>query len=198
MGELLGLFATAATGGVFGGIAGLLRLGLDWVKRRSEIAHELSVLQERNAHELKMRDKDLEMLRLEGDVKVKVAAAEGDAMVESSRMQAIASSFASDKATFATGAEAANSPWFVAVDFVRGMIRPAITVLFDLALFVIWGVLLYLLWEHLGALLRAKDATIVALLSAQFVEITKAIIFIALSATSYWFVARQKEGKGNG
>lgn len=199
MGELIaGAFASAASGGLLGVFGGLLRQGLDWVKRRSELAQELAILQERNRHEAEMRDKDREMLRLEGEGKVKLATVEGDALIEKARMEAIGASFAADRATFATGEAAANSKWFIAVDVVRGMIRPTITLLFDLALFVIWGVLVYLMWDELAKLLAARDPAITRPLLEHFWEITKAIIFLATTATGYWFVARPGSEARNG
>ncbi len=197
--DLLGVAASAASGGLLGFVGGLARQGLDWLKRRSELAQELEILKERNRHEAELRDKDREILKLEGENALKVETVKGDAAVEEARMDAIAQSFAADKATFATGAEAANSAWFIFVDTVRGLIRPAITLFFDVALLVLWGLLIWLLWDYLKPLFIARDQGVVKPMMDMLLEITKAIVFLALSCTSYWFVARpHQETKANG
>lgn len=197
--QILGVAASAASGGLLGFVGGLARQGLDWLKRRSELAQELAILKERNSHEAAMRDKDAAILRLEGENAVRVAEARGNAEVDTARMNAIAESFASDRATFATGESAKDSPWFIAVDVVRGIIRPGITLLFDLALLVLWAVLMWLLWDYLKPLFAAKDASVVKTAMDLLLEITRAIVFLAITCTSYWFVARpHQETKPNG
>lgn len=199
LGDILGVAASAASGGVLGLFGGLARQGLDWLKRRSELSQELSILKERNANEQILRDKDREILKLEGENAVRLQNIKSDGDVDVARMGAIAQSFASDRAQYATGEKAANSGWFIAVDVVRGMIRPGITVLFDLALLVIWVALMWLLWDYLKPLFLAKDPTVVTPMMNMLVEITKAIVFLAITCTTYWFVARpHQETKPNG
>ena len=188
--EILGLAAAGASGGLLGIVGGLFRQGLDWMKRRTELANELALAREKFKHDEAMRDKDAAILRLEGENAVKVAKTEGDSLIESERMRAIAASFAADRATFATGAKAADSAWFIAVDVVRGLIRPGLTLLFDLALFVIWGLLMYLLWDEMAKLFAAKDADVMKPMLGLLIEIVRAIIFLATTCTTYWFVAR--------
>lgn len=189
--EILGgIFSAATGGGALGLVGGLLRQGLDYFNKRAEIAREVEVLKERNAHELAMRDKDLALMTAEAAAQLRVVQEQGENAAEVAQINAIATSFAADRASFATGEIASNSPWFVAVDVVRGLIRPTITLLFDLAMLAIWGVLMWLLWGQLGKLFAIADPNVVKPMMDLLLEITKSIIFLATTATGYWFVAR--------
>ncbi len=193
--EMLGgVFAAATGGGALGIVGALLRQGLDYFAKKAEIAREVEILKEHNAHELAMRDKDRELMVAETEARLKVVQEEGESAAEVAQINAIAASFASDKASYATGEAAKNSPWFIAVDFVRGMIRPGITILFDLAMLAIWAALMYLLWNDLSDLFVAKDPIITKPMMDLLIEITRAIIFLATTATCYWFVARPSGG----
>lgn len=194
--EILGgIFSAATGGGALGLVGGLLRQGLDYFNKRAEIAREVEVLKENNAHELAMRDKDRELMLAEADARLKVAAEQGESAAEVAQINAIAASFATDRASYATGEAASNSPWFIAVDVVRGMIRPTITLLFDFAMLAIWCALMYLLWGQLGKLFAIADPSVVKPMMDLLLEITRAIIFLATTATGYWFVARTGGGR---
>lgn len=192
---LAGLAATASGGGLLGVLGGLIRQGVDYFAKKAEADAQLALLQARNAHELAMRDKDMAMMQAEAASRLRVAEEQGASAEEVARLAAVAASFASDKATYATGAEAADSPWFIAVDVVRGLIRPMITALFDVALLAIFGVLVALLWDDLSRLFSARDPSVTAPLMALILEILKAIIFLAVTTTSYWFVTRRSDSR---
>lgn len=191
---MLELGIGAAGGGLFGMIGGLVRQFLDYRDKKDAQAHDLDVLKATQAHELALRDKDKELLVAESESQFKLAEVQIDGAVETARLGAVAASYAGDKANFATGESAKNSPWFIAVDFLRGVIRPGITLLFDLALLAIWICLIVLLWPELARLFAAKDPSIVQPLWSLLNEITKSIIFLATTATGYWFVARPGGG----
>lgn len=194
--ELLsGVFAAASGGGAMGLVGGLLRQALDLLHKRTDQANELALLREKNQTELALRDKDLALMTAEtkGQLAVVEATAEGNVQV--AQLNAIGASFGADKATFATGTLAAESKWFVMVDVVRGLIRPAITLLFDLAMLAIWIVLIALLWDSLAALFAARDPGITKTMFDLLIEVTKSIIFLATTATGYWFVARGSSSK---
>lgn len=189
--EILGgIFSAATGGGALGLAGGLLRQGLDYFNKRADIAREVGVLTVRNAHELAMRDKDVALMQAEAAAQLRVVQEQGANAADVAQINAITASFAADRAAFATGEAAKDSPWFIAVDVVRGLIRPVITLLFDLAMLVIWIVLMWLLWDDLSRLFAARDPAITAPMMALLMEITKSIIFLATTATGYWFVAR--------
>jgi chorismate mutase len=194
--EILGgIFSAATGGGALGLVGGLLRQGLDYFNKRAEIAREVEVLKENHAHDLAMRDKDRELMLAESTAQLRVVMEQGESLAEVTQINAIAASFAADKASYATGEAASNSPWFVAVDVVRGLIRPTITILFDLAMLAIWGLLMWLLWGQLGKLFAIADPSVVKPMMDLLLEITRAIIFLATTATGYWFVARASGGR---
>lgn len=194
--EILGtVFGASAGGGLLGLIGGLFRQWLDGQQRAQDLSVELQTLKEKNRHESDMRDKDLALMQAEAASQFKLEEMKGDNAIEAARFAAIGAMQAADKATFATGDTAANSPWFIAVDCVRGLIRPVITILFDLAMLVIFGVLVALLWDSLQALFAAKDPMIVKPMFDLLFEVVKSIIFLATTATGYWFVARSPSNR---
>lgn len=187
---LWGVFAAATGGGFMGLLGGLLRQGLDLLNKRAEIQRELEVIKANSAHELAMRDKDIDLMKAEAEANFRLAEEQGNTALGVAQVNAIAASMASDKATFATGERAKDSPWFIAVDVVRGLIRPGITILFDLAMLAIWIVLIALLRDTLATLFAAKDPAVTKPLMDLLLEVTKSIIFLATTATGYWFIAR--------
>lgn len=194
--DLLGtVFGAATGGGVLGIVGGLIRQWLESAQAKAKLNQDLAILKAQHLHEETMRDKDAAILKLEAEGKVKIAQTEGDSTVEASRYAAMGASFAADKATFATGEKARESRWFVLVDVMRGGIRPVLTVVLDLSVILIWAVLMWLLWGELAKLFAARDPLVLQTMVALIVEIVRSVVFLATTATGYWFVAKTQPEK---
>ncbi len=78
-------------------------------------------------HQERMAELDQQTLKLELENKTQIAATEADAVKDVAASKAFAKSYQADIAQYATGRKAANSLWFIAVDVVRGLVRPTLT-----------------------------------------------------------------------
>lgn len=81
---ILSLLASPLIGSIFGSLFGVWNRKLDIEQRSLDRAHELA-----------LRDKDMEQARIEAEGKLQIAIQEGDARVESARMAALAAAYQS-------------------------------------------------------------------------------------------------------
>lgn len=120
----------------------------------------------KRAHELAMRDKDAEILKVELANRSEIAKVEADQAIALREFDATAASIAADRATYGGG-------W---VDQVRGMVRPVITAL---AMGLITYLTIRALW---GATLSGDDR----------MEIVRVSQFLAGVAITWWFGDRMR------
>lgn len=86
MSAILALLGSSAVGSLLGGVFAFFNRKLDMQSKKDDQAHE----KEKWAHDLQVKDKDLEYAKIEAAGKKDVAFIEGEAVIESARMQAIA------------------------------------------------------------------------------------------------------------
>ena len=110
------LVGSLLTGGATGLLGTALTGGLDWLQRR-----------QRHAEEMDLRRLDAEIARIEAAAAERTAAVELEtAEVEADRDRAEASY----RASVERMSRAGDSAWLVAVDVVRGLLRPVLTLAF--------------------------------------------------------------------
>lgn len=189
-----GLFAAGASGGFLGMFGGLVRKGLDIWEERDRRRQDLAILNSQQEHELKMRDKDREMLEAEAKAEFAITEMQTDGAIEAQRLKTLGTAFETDRAQFATGELAANSPWFIAVDVLRGAIRPLTTILYEFAVLALFIIFVVVLEEPIKALLLSKDPGMTKAMMDLLTQVVQTILFIASTTISYWFVGR---GSGN-
>lgn len=114
--DLISGIASIFTGGLTGLIGAGITKFMEYKNKQLDYAHEVA-----------MRQKDMELLDREIAGRVRVAEVEGASAEVVSANEALASSYGQDRATYAKDS---NSAWFVIVDVVRGLIRPALTIYF--------------------------------------------------------------------
>lgn len=168
-----------ASGGVFGIIGALVKHGLEVYQEAKREEMSLAVTKENNAHELAMADKRIQEITLEAQHATQLAQVAAAKEVDVAGFQALAASYDSDKATFS---QAPTSPWMIAVDFCRGVIRQLLTLAFSVALVATtWWLL---------SKLPAETITDAKFLDGTFYRLVDAMIFLATSAVGWWFAAR--------
>lgn len=159
---LLSLFGSSGFGSLLGALGGLANRLIDLKSKSLEFEQQL-----------KLRDKDKELLVVEIEGKAKVATIEGEATIEAAAYNAMAASYASDKATYG----------IPAVDFIRGVIRPLLTVLIGgFALYVNYVILqeLHLVWPELDQSTHVK----IVMISLEWVFFQAGIVI------GWWFANR--------
>ena len=127
---LLSLLSSNAVGSLVGWIGGWLNRKVDLQNRDKD----LEVLKEKNAHELLMRDKDMEQSKIEAEAKVEVAIKESEGLIESEAYKAMAASYSEQSTT-------SGITW---IDGFSKAIRPSVTVIFTLASLIISATIIHL------------------------------------------------------
>jgi hypothetical protein len=184
MWELLGsLFGAASGGSLIGAIGGFVGKLIEHKQELMIAQADLEKLKVTTAHELAMADKSNDTLKIEIEGNLKQAGIEATSVYDKASFEALKAGYDNDKATYATGDAAKNSPWFIFIDVCRGITRPFLTWGLDIAVLIITGYLLYILKDQLPTM--AKDEGVSLL-----VYIVHSVIFLASTATTYWFASR--------
>ena len=177
---LLSLLGSSAVGSIVGGIFAFLNKKTDLDTKRLELEHETK----RWVHDLALRDKDMDMARLEAQGKMDVAVIEGDAAMEAARFVAIGQSHAADRISADEIRAAGKWGWMLAVgSAMRAWIRPIATV-------VLVGAAVYLNWLLIDKLTAGWAALTAA---QQYESAMQAFAWITGQASAvlgYWFVSR--------
>jgi hypothetical protein len=177
---ILSLLGSSAFGSIIGGIFAFLNKKSDLETKRLELEHERN----KWAHDLQVKDKDLDYARIEAQGRKEVAIVEGDYAAEVARMGAIGQSFEADKLDAATLKEAGKlKGWLIMGKSAQAWIRPVLTVVLTSAAIYLNWVLIAKLTEQWPALDKAQ----------QFEMGMQAFAWItgqASAALGYWFVSR--------
>jgi hypothetical protein len=177
---ILSLLGSSAVGSILGGIFAFLNRRADLQAKQMDLVQE----QARWAHDLALKDKDLEFAKAEAAGRKDVAIVEGEATIESARFTAIAAANQADRVTAEELVSAGNwRGWLVLVSVLNRLVRPGATVILAAAAIYLNLLLIGMLvdtWQDLSQLQR-YDAAMQA-----FAWITGQ----AAAALGYWFVAR--------
>lgn len=171
-----------ASGGIFGILGALGKNALEIWQAKNRATQELALLAEQNKHELAMADK--RMAEIELEAKNAVALGEIARLKETdvAAYTAMDASYENDRATYSN---AKQSPWMVAVDVVRGLIRPVLTTIFSFALI---GATVWILANIDRSVLTQQ-----AFLEGTLYRMVDAFLFLATSAVGWWFAARYSQ-----
>lgn len=186
--ELLGTLLGGGAGGIIGAVGGLVSKFIEQRNNAEVERIKLEELRIQTAHEATMQDKQLEQLKVEAQFGLQKAGIEADASFDTAAFAALKSSYESDKATYATGDTAKNSPWFIAVDFCRGITRPLLTWVLDGFVLLLTVYLVYTLADQLKAVAATDGVALVK-------QLVNSIIFLATAGTTYWFSSRDHTRK---
>ena len=182
--SVLSFFGSAAFGGLtglFGVIAG--KVG------------DYFTLKQKNAFDLAMRDKDMEIAKIEADKEVTIAQDTNNANREIAESKVQEASYESDKAEYLTHDVIEHAPpWAQGiisvalgfVDFVRGMTRPSITLYL-----CVLTTLMYLQMKAIVTL-SGQQAFTPADAVKVIVLIVDAAIYLTSTAVTWWFGSRPK------
>lgn len=173
-----------ATGGIFGILGALFKHGLEVYQEKKKADASLAVLIETNKHELNMADKQAALIKLEADNAVVLANINAQREIDTASYESLNASYENDKATYSN---APTSPWLIAVDFVRGVIRPLLTVIFSGAL----------MWATFWLLFTVPEAVLnnQTFLTQTLYRLISSLIFLAEASVGWWFAARQLSKK---
>jgi hypothetical protein len=185
--SILSFFGSAA----FGGITGLFGAAI------SKVA-DYFTLKQKNAFDLAMRDKDMEIAKIEAAKEVTIAQDTNAAnrwIAESKTQEA---SYEADKAEYLTHDIVEHAPAWAQgiiavalgiVDFIRGMTRPGITLYLC--------VLTTMMYMQMKAIvtLSGQQAFTPADAVKVIVLIVDAVIYLTTVCVTWWFGSRPKSTK---
>lgn len=182
--DLGALLGNVATGGLLGAVGGIAQAGLSMWQEKQKADHETELRKLDQAHDAARWDHDLELAKFESQAKTTLAELDASTKEFLADRTAMQASFDADKRAYASDTVAEKYPTlFAIVDFVRGIIRPWITLYLD---FVLTVLCIWVTYEMLHY--YPKEA------SASFPEIFKslieAVIFMSTTSTMWWFAAR--------
>ena len=177
MSGVLDVVMSVLSGGATGLIGSLLTGWLDLKKQALMFNHEV-----------KMVELEQETLQMEITGKVRIAEEEGEAARDVADAEALSTSHLADRATYSAG-KAKESPWFVFVDVVRGLIRPGIT-LYLAAVVTIMYMDMQEVLNSVGISNLQNPSEILGL----YREITLSIIYVTTTVILWWFGTRNKIG----
>lgn len=183
IGSLLG---NVATGGVLGALGGIGQAALSMWQAKQAAEHEREMKVLGDAHEVARWAHDLETAKFESEAKTKLAEIDSATQTSLADARSLQASLEADKRTFATDEVVGKFPrLFAFVDFVRGLIRPWITLYLDFVLTVLCVWVTYEVLKHFPEVLTKGDT-----LADVFKSLVEAVIFMATTATMWWFAAR--------
>ena len=184
MWEVIGtLFSAASGGGIIGAIGGFVSKFLEHQQQVAAAQIDLEKYKVQVSHEQAMAEKANETLKIEVQANLQQAGVEAASTFDKASFDALKSSYENDKATYATGDTAKNSGWFILVDVLRGVTRPLLTWGLDFSVMIIAGYLLYVFSGQLPVLAQQQGVDLLT-------YIVHSIIFLASTATTYWFASR--------
>ncbi|WP_031484434.1 hypothetical protein [Maridesulfovibrio frigidus] len=158
---------------IFGGISGWIT---EWQKRKTiELQHK---------QEMVMADKQIEVMRVEGEVAVQQAREERamtETIIDGQNYQ---QSLLHDSATYSRGKEKTWADFLLVVaDFVRGITRPTMTV------FLCW--ITWSTYQHFTGYLAESNVLVSSDTANEMVRyIVMNTVFMSSSAVGWWFSSR--------
>lgn len=177
---LLTLLGSSAIGSLIGGVMAFLNKKTDIDIKRMDLDHEKS----RWAHDLMIRDKDLEYAKLEAQGRKDVAIIEGESAMESARFNAIAASHAADTISADELDAAGKLKWMLVLgSAMRAWIRPVLTMFLA-------GTAIYLNLVLLGKLTETWPSLTPEKQYDMSIQAFAWITGQAAACISYWFVSR--------
>lgn len=177
---ILSILGSSAVGSIIGGIFAFLNRRADVEAKRMDLEQE----QARWAHDLAVKDKDLQIAQAEAQGRKDVAVIEGEAMVGAAQVRAIADVQAADKVT---PEEIKAAGWwgflYVWAAVFNKLIRPTLTI-------VLAGAALYLNYLVIDKLITSWPSMTPA---QQYDAGMQAFAWVTAQASmafGYWFVSR--------
>jgi hypothetical protein len=120
MGILVELFSSALGGGLLGSVA-------SGVSKFMDNRKELKQLEMQLQHDVAMSQHEKDMAKMQLDSQTTLATIDAERSMTEADYEAMEASFEADQARYANVDTTKTSKWFMMVDVIRGIMRPAIT-----------------------------------------------------------------------
>lgn len=182
---ILSILGSSAFGSLIGGVFAFLNRKSDLEAKKLDLDHERG----RWAHELVVRDKDIEFAKVEAAARKDVAVVEGEASMNVARFAAIAAAQAADRVNADEIKAAGKLGWLLVVTSAAlRLVRPVATV-------ILAGAALYINILLVNKLVAAWPSLTPAQQLDSAMQAFAWVTGQASAALGYWFVARGSSSK---
>lgn len=175
----MGFLETILTSVLGGGVTGILGVIAQRIADYQNKKLDLQASREKMAHEVELLKAQGEMMAQEWASRTKIASIEETGQEDAEASKAFAASFIPESKY----SGASTSPWFIALDFFRGIVRPALT--------------LYLCGLTTLIYLQARGLLSQPMSQEEAVKIVKlvvgTILYLTTTCVLHWFGTRNKQ-----
>lgn len=184
------LAGSLITGVLSGGATGLLGILIQQWGENKKRRHDLELLKQQHTQTLELRriegEQALQMATVSAESAEKLAEIQAAARLEESASDDYRASVASDRATYSS--LDAQKVWYVAaamgfVDFLRGIIRPGITI-YSMVLLTLLLYWVHDMWSRSLLVLSPDDTKKLML------EVVGTTTYLVITTTVWWFGRR--------
>lgn len=180
MGDILSSIGAVFSGGLTGIIGAAVQRFADFKNKKLDIEAE----GRRQAHEISMRRVDAEIMKQEFAARTRLAEVEGETQRDVADAGAFAASFR-EPVRYAEGQQLTQRQlgWMVALDFLRGIVRPGLT------LYLV--ILTTLIYAQANALLSGSAFTPADARDLTF-RTVDTVLYLTTTAALWWFGTRNR------
>jgi len=179
---LLGIVGSIFTGGMTGIVGVAVQRFFDFQNKKQDLKKmELTF-----SHEATMKRIDGELMVQEWEQRANVARVEGEARVEQADAEAFGKSFSSEPKLYSKGAKLGPlaTGFMVALDFIRGLIRPGLTV-------YLCAITTVLYWQA-ESIINALGGLSADQALAIYLDVQNMILYLTSTCVLWWWGTRNK------
>lgn len=188
---ILESIATALAGGGLGGITGLVGVALQQWGESKKRAHDVEMAKLQNDQVLALKksddDQQIKLAQLTADAQKALADINADVRAQELSSSDLQAAFSHDRATYSSDEARSHNPVVIVlmgiVDFLRGIIRPGITV-YGMVLLTI--MVMWIRDMHMRSQLPLSSADLRELV----MQIIGTATYVTATAVAFWFGGR--------
>lgn len=188
---MFSILGTIFTSIISGGATGIFGVAIQRFFDLKKIDRDIQIESLRMNHEINLRKVDMEIMEKESAARVRVAEVEAEGREAVADAQTFAASFVEPRAYSADVGVTKNQGWtLIALDFIRGLVRPGLTVYLCIITTLVYFQAYHLL-EREGVLMDVSRA--MALIEL----VVGTILYLTTTCVLWWFGTRNKQKPPN-
>lgn len=184
---MLELLGTALSSIVGGGMTGILGVVVQRIADYKNKQLDLQLITIKNGHEIHMREVDADIMREEWAARTRVAEIEAEAKENVADAEAFSASFNEPKTYSEPTKHSIGQAWLMVIlDFIRGIVRPTLTIYLC--------VLTTLIYLHSKKLMYAHGQSMTPDQAMNHVNlVVGTVLYLTTTCVLWWFGTRNKQ-----
>lgn len=184
---MLALLSTWFVSIFAGGATGLAGVAIQRYFDMKKYDKDLEMKRMDQNHELSLRKQDAELMKLESEAQLKVAAVSARSLESVEDSKAFAFSMAQPVMSAAVGTITKNQNWFyVMIDFIRGLVRPVLTV-------YLCAVMTWIYVDSLNLITREGMTASPEEAYGLINKVVASALYLCTTCVLWWFGTRNKQ-----